>query len=132
MARNRPASTSARARASQQVLLGEIQRLDAIAGVVAQTGFAATAAAFTVASTANLPDFVKWTLVVAGGVCVFPTVVACVSANYDPLPNGVTHPEKKRLEATYAKKKRRSKAALFVLALTIEAAAGAIFCYLIS
>jgi hypothetical protein len=131
MVRNRPASTSARARASQQALFGEVQRLDAIAGVVAQTGFAATAAALTVAATVNLPDFVKWTLVVAGGVCVAPTVIACISANYDP-PLNVASPHHAALRATYAKKKWRCKAALAILAVTIEAAAAAIFCYVIS
>jgi hypothetical protein len=83
-----------------------------------------------VAATVTLPGFVKWTLVVAGGVCVAPTVIACVSAYYDPPLNGAS-PHHAALRATYAKKKRRCKAALFILALTIEVAAGAIFCYLI-
>jgi hypothetical protein len=62
---------------------------------------------------------------------VAPTLVACISANYDP-PLNVVSPCHVALRTTYAKKKRRCKAALAILTLTIELAAAVILGYVVS
>ncbi len=116
---------------SEQALLGDIQRLDNIAGVVAQTGFAVTAVTLTVVATSSLSTFLNWTLGVAGVVCVAPTVMACLSLHLEKSPEGATLTQK-ALKETHKAKRTRSRAALVILAFTIELGAAAIVCYLTS
>jgi len=114
-----------------QALMAEVQRLDGIAGVVLQTGFAVTAAAMAVAATGSVPEEVKYVLITAAAVCVVPTMFAFVAANRDPLFVGPV-PDKDDLAAAYAKKKKWCKRAILILALTIEAGSGIILCMIIS
>ena len=116
---------------SEEALLGDIQRLDGIAGVVAQTGFAVTAVAVAVVATNNLSAFLSWTLGVVGVVCVIPTVWACMSLYREESVRGATL-TREALEETHAAKRKRSRRALVILAFTIEVGAGVIVCYLVS
>ncbi len=125
------APPSSYAGVSVETLQGDIQRLDGIAGVVAQTGFAATAVAVAVVATNNLSAFLSWTLGVVGVVCVIPTVVACMSLYLEKSVRGATL-TREALEENHAAKRKRSRRALLILALAIEVGAGVIVCYLFS
>jgi hypothetical protein len=105
-----------------QALQNEVQRLDGIAGVLLQTGFAVTAGALTIVEVSQLSTRVEAVLVVAAVASVVATLVAAVALAQRPSFGGLA-PDVKTLESAYRKKRARCAAALIILSLTIELAA---------
>jgi hypothetical protein len=105
-----------------QALQNEVQRLDGIAGVLLQTGFAVTAGALTIVEVSQLSTRVEAVLVAAAVASVAATLVAAVALAQRPSFSGLA-PDTKTLESAYRKKRARCAAALIILSLTIELAA---------
>jgi hypothetical protein len=92
----------------------EIQRLDALAGVVLQTALGAVIAGVTIAGTVSgLPRSMKWLLLAGAVVSGLAGTFALFALSYSPLH--------RPLAEIVEKKEGRTRASLWLLAGAVEA-----------